>query len=231
MLFAFWSKPLRAHTHTKASLLNDFFKSAFTVDNGILPYFPSRLTSPDITISDLHITPNVIKLILRKLKINSAAGPDGLPSGVPRVSGARGENENWRPLPPACRTGKRRRRSPLLLDGGLGRSPNRQRFLEYLGVNGTHFWIAFNTIFNSTRRTDKRRKRFPLLLGKRGLGRSPSRQRYWEHLGVNGTHFWIALTPFSTLRACKTGKRRRRSPSLLGGLQGGTPAANAFGRI
>ena len=56
-----------------------FFKSAFTVDNGILPYFPSRLTSPDITISDLHITPNVIKLILRKLKINSAAGPDGLP--------------------------------------------------------------------------------------------------------------------------------------------------------
>ena len=29
--------------------------------------------------SDLHITPNVIKLILRKLKINSAAGPDGLP--------------------------------------------------------------------------------------------------------------------------------------------------------
>jgi hypothetical protein len=63
----------------KASLLNDFFKSAFTVDNGILPNFPSRLTSPDITISDLHITPNVIKLILRKLKINSAAGPDGLP--------------------------------------------------------------------------------------------------------------------------------------------------------
>ena len=23
--------------------------------------------------------------------------------------------------------------------GGLGRSPSRQRFLEYLGVNGTHF--------------------------------------------------------------------------------------------
>ena len=60
-------------------------------------------------------------------------------SGVPRVSGARGEDENWRPLSPACRTGERRRQSPLLLGGGLGRSPSRQRFLEYLGVNGTHF--------------------------------------------------------------------------------------------
>ena len=63
----------------KTRLLYDFFKSAFTVDNGILPNFPSRLTSPDITISDLYITPKLIKLILRKLKINSAAGPDGLP--------------------------------------------------------------------------------------------------------------------------------------------------------
>ena len=45
-------------------------------------------------------------------------------SGVPRVSGARGEDGNWRP-PSACQTGMRRRRSPSLF-GGLGQSPSRQ---------------------------------------------------------------------------------------------------------
>ena len=112
---------------------------------------------------------------------------------------------------------------PCYWVGGLGRSTSRQRFLEYLGVNGTHFWIAFNTIFNPTCQTDKCRKRFPLLLGKGGLGRSPSRQRYWEHLGVNGTHFLIALTPFSTLRV-RLASSGRRSPSLMG-VWGGAPAA------
>ena len=58
-------------------------------------------------------------------------------SGVPRVSGARGEDENWCPSHSACQTGKHRRRFPSLL-GGLGRSPSRQRFWEHLGVNGTH---------------------------------------------------------------------------------------------
>ena len=132
-------------------------------------------------------------------------------SGVPRVSGARGEDENWRPLPPACRTGKRRRRSPLLLGGGSG-SPSRQRFLEYLGVNGTHFWISFNTIFNSTCHTDKRRKRFPLLLGKGGSGVESQPPTL---LGAFGCEWNPFLNCVNTIfnSACKTGKRRRRSLS------------------
>ena len=138
-------------------------------------------------------------------------------SGVPRVSGARGEDENWRPLPPACRTSKRRRRSPLLLGGGLGRSPSHQRFLEYLGVNGTHFWIAFNTIFNSTCQTDKRRKRFPLLLGKGGSGAEPQPPTL---LGAFGCEWNPFLNSVNTIfnSACNTDKRLRCSPSLLGGL-------------
>ena len=34
------------------------------------------------------------------------------------------------------------------LVGGLGRSLSRQRFLEYLGVNGTHFWKALTPFSN-----------------------------------------------------------------------------------
>ena len=46
------------------------------------------------------------------LKINDDDDDD---DDVPRVSGARGEDGNWRPVPSACQTGKRRRRSPSLL--------------------------------------------------------------------------------------------------------------------
>ena len=64
----------------KANLLNDFFKSVFTQDNGTLPHFPSRLppNSP-AKINDINITETVIKRILSKLKTNSAPGPDRLP--------------------------------------------------------------------------------------------------------------------------------------------------------
>ena len=121
-------------------------------------------------------------------------------SGVPRVSGARGEDGNWRPSPPACQTGKRRRRSTLLLGEGVW-GPSRQRFLEYLGVNGTHFWIALTPFSTQRVRLTSAESALPCYRGLgRGLGRSPSRQRFWEHLGVNGTNFWIALTPFSTRR-------------------------------
>ena len=143
-------------------------------------------------------------------------------SGVPRVSGANGAKMRiGAPYP---------RRVGLAIGwGGLGRSPSRQRFLEYLGVNGINLWHNFNTIFNSTCQTDKRRKRFPLLLGKGGLGRSPSRQRYWEHLGVNGTHFWIALTLFSK-SACKYWQTPKALIHRYWGVWGWAPAANAFGK-
>ena len=64
----------------KANLLNDYFHSVFTTDDGTLPPFPSRLASDNIKISDIRISPKIIEKILEKLKINSAAGPDNLPS-------------------------------------------------------------------------------------------------------------------------------------------------------
>ena len=62
----------------KANLLNSYFKSVFTQDDGSLPTFAPRLPD-DACISDIQISPDIIYRILKKLKTNSAAGPDGLP--------------------------------------------------------------------------------------------------------------------------------------------------------
>ena len=61
----------------KANLLNDYFQSVFTQDDGSLPQFTKRTLSPDIC--DVNITPTIVSKIIHKLKTNSAAGPDGLP--------------------------------------------------------------------------------------------------------------------------------------------------------
>ena len=51
--------------------------------------------------------------------------------GVPRVSGARGEDGNWRPSPSACQTGTRRRRFPHYL-GVWGGAPAANAFERIL---------------------------------------------------------------------------------------------------
>ena len=62
----------------RANLLNSYFESVFTHDDGSTPSFPSRL--PDNThVSDINTSLQTIHRILKKLKTNSAAGPDGLP--------------------------------------------------------------------------------------------------------------------------------------------------------
>ena len=64
----------------KANLLNGYFESVFIQDNGILPPFPSRFSNPTHdTISDIQISPAAIQRTLSNLKLNSAAGPDGIP--------------------------------------------------------------------------------------------------------------------------------------------------------
>ena len=65
----------------KANLLNDYFESVFTIDNGLLPEFSTRFPpdSPKI-IDDIKISPEIINRILLDLKSNSAAGPDNIPS-------------------------------------------------------------------------------------------------------------------------------------------------------
>ena len=65
----------------KANLLNSYFQSVFTHDNGNIPPFPSRFSAPlhHTTINDVHITPQIISRIVQKLKPHSSAGPDRLP--------------------------------------------------------------------------------------------------------------------------------------------------------
>ena len=62
----------------KANLLNEYFHSVFTVDNGTLPIFPNRVNSPN-NIEDISIDPTMLANIIKNLKSNSAAGPDHLP--------------------------------------------------------------------------------------------------------------------------------------------------------
>ena len=60
----------------KAAILNQYFESVFTNDNNILPDFPMRVND---CIDDIHVSPSIVLKILKKLKVNSAAGPDRLP--------------------------------------------------------------------------------------------------------------------------------------------------------
>ena len=62
----------------KANLLNDYFKSVFITDDGLLPDFPSRLPPGSSETHD--ISPEIITKILRDLKSNSDVGPDNIPS-------------------------------------------------------------------------------------------------------------------------------------------------------
>ena len=55
------------------------FQTIFTVDNGFMPNSPTRTTDESDGISDVRINPQNITTILKKLKTNSAAGPDFLP--------------------------------------------------------------------------------------------------------------------------------------------------------
>ena len=63
----------------RANLLNEYFQSVFTSDNGSNPNFTPRIQPTNNGISDIEITPAITCRVLVKLKTNSAAGPDGLP--------------------------------------------------------------------------------------------------------------------------------------------------------
>jgi len=63
----------------KSNLLNRYFESVFTLDNGTIPNFPNRLPPDTLGINDITISPTIVNRILGKLKLNAAAGPDRLP--------------------------------------------------------------------------------------------------------------------------------------------------------
>ena len=75
----------------KAELLNQYFVSVFTVDDGNIPPFKSRLPSSSPGINDINTSPAAVRRVLGSLKSNSAAGPDGIPAifyrkGAPSLS-------------------------------------------------------------------------------------------------------------------------------------------------
>ena len=73
------SNDLIASDDEKAHLLNEYFCSVFTKDDGRLPKFPRRITDYEPGICNILICPENFLKIMSKLKCNSAAGPDGLP--------------------------------------------------------------------------------------------------------------------------------------------------------
>ena len=64
----------------KAELLNQYVVSVFTVDDGNCPTFHSRLSPSSPGINDINTSPSAVRRVLGNLKINSAAGPDQIPS-------------------------------------------------------------------------------------------------------------------------------------------------------
>ena len=52
----------------KAALLNKYFESVFTLDNGTLPHFPNRTGPDNPGIQDINISPSIIEQILNKTK-------------------------------------------------------------------------------------------------------------------------------------------------------------------
>ena len=65
--------------YDRANLLNKYFESVFTTDDGTLPPFPARLAQDVHSINDINISPEIVKYVLKNLKTNSAAGPDAIP--------------------------------------------------------------------------------------------------------------------------------------------------------
>ena len=62
----------------QAEVLNKFFASAFTDDDGLVPPFPPRVPA-DSGLNFVPFSSNDVFKKLSKLKSKSAAGPDGLP--------------------------------------------------------------------------------------------------------------------------------------------------------
>ena len=63
----------------KANLLNDYFQSAFTVDDGSVPSFPSRTAPENQGLNDIEINPTIVQRVMSKAKNKFSAGPDNLP--------------------------------------------------------------------------------------------------------------------------------------------------------
>ena len=64
----------------KANLLNEFFSSVFTKDDGNVPYFQTSWSDTTPGLNSVCFTPDIIKKIVKKMKLNGSAGEDMFPS-------------------------------------------------------------------------------------------------------------------------------------------------------
>jgi hypothetical protein len=62
----------------KAELLNDYFCSVCTLDDGILPQFP-RVLQEDVSLESIDFSPVALSRAINKLKNSVSCGPDGIP--------------------------------------------------------------------------------------------------------------------------------------------------------
>ena len=63
----------------KAALLNDYFVSVCTDDDGVLPTLAARTDEKGPTLELIVFRSEQIKRLLKKLKSKTSSGPDGLP--------------------------------------------------------------------------------------------------------------------------------------------------------
>ena len=63
----------------KAELLNDYFVSVCTDDDGVLPTLAARTDGRGPTLEFIAFRSEQIKRLLKKLKSKTSSGPDGLP--------------------------------------------------------------------------------------------------------------------------------------------------------
>ena len=65
----------------KTELLNDYFSSTCTKDDGALPPFHSRVPV-GVEFDNVTFTPENVFRVMRKLKSSKSSGPDGIPSDL-----------------------------------------------------------------------------------------------------------------------------------------------------
>ena len=148
-------------------------------------------------------------------------------SGIPRVSGARGEDENWRPLP-GVSDWQTPKAISFAIWWGSGAPPQPPTLFGVLECKWNPFLNSFSTISTRRVRLTSAESAFPCYCG-RGSGAEPQPPTLLGAFGCEWSRFLNCVnTIFNS--ACKTGKRRRPSPSLLRGL-GQSPSSQRLGRI
>jgi len=72
------SGSLMTGDHDKATILNNYFCSVFTLDDGSSPTF-NRCVADNVSMNRIDITPNDVLKFIKKCKNGMSSGLDGIP--------------------------------------------------------------------------------------------------------------------------------------------------------